>query len=125
MSIGRSNPAPFVGDQVNFTVTGANGSPDPTSAQWTFGDATNGVNSLNPSHTWTRPGNYLVIVTATFADGGTADVTSLATWTVSIKTGTPADWACDQGLLTAKSHGDVLVTASYMGFSGVVEVIRF
>jgi hypothetical protein len=67
---------------------------------------------------------YQFTATATFADGGTADVTSLATWTVSVKTGTPADWACDQGLLTAKSHGDVLVTASYMGFSGVVEVIR-
>ena len=65
VKIGVSDPAPFVGDKVTLTVAGANGSPDPTGAMWTFGDGTPDENSLTPTHIYTRPGNYLITVTAT------------------------------------------------------------
>lgn len=62
--------------------------------------------------------------TATLMGGGTADVTNLATWTIDVTDGTPADWKVSKGLVTAGSTGVGTITATYMGASSFGIVVR-
>jgi PKD repeat protein len=52
--------------QVTFTNT----SSDATAFEWDFGDGTAISTQVNPSHTFTAPGDYFVKLTATNAGGG-------------------------------------------------------
>lgn len=59
-----------VGTEVAVKVTAVAG-PQPTGAQWTFGDAQSATGTRT-SHHWDTPGTYQVSVRATFADGRSA-----------------------------------------------------
>jgi gliding motility-associated-like protein len=56
-----------------FSVSNAT---NPTAATWNFGDG-NSANGLNPSHTYTSPGNYTVAVTVTSASGTANNVQNI------------------------------------------------
>ncbi len=49
------------GSNINFTDVSTN---TPTFWSWNFGDGTTAVTTQNPSHTYTNPGTYTVILTA-------------------------------------------------------------
>ncbi|MEO8603558.1 MAG: PKD domain-containing protein [bacterium] len=54
---------------VNFT-TETDCTADPVTYSWDFGDGSKGGNEANPSHTYTKPGDYVATVTTTAPDGG-------------------------------------------------------
>lgn len=63
----------IAGLSVTFTDTSSN---LPVSWLWNFGDGTTG-NAQNPTHTYTSPGKYTVVLTATNSDGSNTVVTEV------------------------------------------------
>ncbi len=63
-----------------------NGGDNPYTYQWNFGDGTENSTLQNPSHSFVKPGNYLVILTVTDFDGDISvfqieiEVQSIWTW---------------------------------------------
>lgn len=80
--------------------------------------------SVSPSSAFYFLSPLQLTATATMMGGGTADVTSAATWTIDVTDGTPADWKVNKGLVTANSPGIATVTATYMGASSFSLVFR-
>jgi hypothetical protein len=101
-----STTHPVVDEVVTFQAAGRGG-PNPTGAQWTFGDGQQGT-GVTTRHSWTNTATYPVSVTATFPDGSTAS------GTVSVQVGRPPT-----GTLTVQltGAGDGTVTSKPAGVS--------
>jgi PKD repeat protein len=80
VQIALSSNSALVGDEIFFQAMAPAGKPKPTGANWSFGDGENAT-TLNPSHTFTAPGDYPVSVRATFPGGLTAAMSTLVTIT--------------------------------------------
>lgn len=80
--------------------------------------------TVSPSSAFYLFSPLQLTATASLMGGGTADVTNLATWTLDVTDGTPADWKVSKGLVTANSTGVATVTATYMGASSFSLVFR-
>lgn len=67
--------------QVTFTASG-----DPAAYQWDFGDGTLPADSATVEHTYADPGRYTAVVTATAADGQTAQaVVEVTAYSLSLR----------------------------------------
>ena len=69
--------SPNVYAQPNFTFTNGTTANDAAAAftySWNFGDGTPSSTAVNPSHTYTSGGTYIVTLTATNTNGGLTDV---------------------------------------------------
>ncbi|MBK7011593.1 MAG: PKD domain-containing protein [Xanthomonadales bacterium] len=62
------------GNTVNFHNTSTGGA---VSHAWTFGDSSGTLQGIDVSHQYSGPGNYSVSMTATYADGGTRNYTTM------------------------------------------------
>ena len=62
------------GNTVNFHNTSTGGA---VSYAWTFGDSSGTLQGIDVSHQYSGPGNYSVSMTATYADGGTRNYTTM------------------------------------------------
>lgn len=106
-----SPSAPQSGGQVAFTASGSGGT-SPYSFSWAFGDGTNGTGATL-SHTYSKAGNYTVILTA--KDSSTVQQTATSQQTITVTMPTPPPPSLTVSFTSSPASPMVGETVSFVG----------